>query len=103
MAPVKAKRRMNKNRIVFISVVLAATVYVVFTLVSQQFEIVAAKEALAAVESEIQSQQELAQQLEEKKQLVNTDEYIEKLAREKLGLVRPDEIIFVDALKAKAK
>ncbi len=35
--------------------------------------------------------------LREKLSKVNTDEYIEKYAREKLGLVMPYETIFVDA------
>ena len=30
------------------------------------------------------------------KEIVGTDEYIEKIARERLGMVRNDEILFVD-------
>lgn len=37
------------------------------------------------------------EELNEIKSKVNTDEYIEECAREKLGLVMPYEIIFVDA------
>ena len=37
------------------------------------------------------------EELEETKGKINSDEYIEAYAREKLGLVMPYEIIFVDA------
>ncbi|MBQ9279479.1 MAG: septum formation initiator family protein [Clostridia bacterium] len=37
------------------------------------------------------------EELKEIKAKINTDEYIEQYAREKLGLVMPYEIIFVDA------
>ena len=37
------------------------------------------------------------EQLLETKKNINSDEYIEEVAREKLGLVMPYEIIFVDA------
>ena len=37
------------------------------------------------------------EELREKKSRINTDEYIEEYAREKLGLVMPYEVIFVDA------
>ena len=37
------------------------------------------------------------EELRETKSRINTDEYIEEYAREKLGLVMPYEIIFVDA------
>ena len=39
----------------------------------------------------------LTEELEETKGKINSDEYIEAYAREKLGLVMPYEIIFVDA------
>ena len=37
------------------------------------------------------------EQLLETRKNINTDSYIEEVAREKLGLVMPYEIIFVDA------
>ena len=38
-----------------------------------------------------------------KKELINTPEFIEKFAREELGLVAPDEIIFMEAPKNTSK
>ena len=43
------------------------------------------------------------QNLRSKKELskVKTNEYLEKMAREKLGLVKPNERVFVDVTKDK--
>ena len=40
-----------------------------------------------------------AEEVEKMKNITDTDEYIEKMAREKLGLVREDEKIFIDVSK----
>ena len=42
---------------------------------------------------EIQSEQLRTQQLDEKKKYVTTKQYIEQVAREKLGLIDPDEVL----------
>ena len=45
------------------------------------------------LEQQLQSEQDRAQELEEERLYVQTKQYIEKVAKEKLGLVNPDEII----------
>ncbi len=37
------------------------------------------------------------EQLTEIKNRISTDEYIEEVARDRLGLVKPNEIVFIDA------
>ena len=37
------------------------------------------------------------EQLSETKNRISTDEYIEEVARDRLGLVKPNEIVFIDA------
>ena len=48
---------------------------------------------------EIKNQEKINQELKSKKEYKNSDENIEKLAREKLGMVRSNEIIFYDTNK----
>ena len=48
---------------------------------------------LSALEQELQQEQDRAQELEENRLYVQTKQYIEEVAKEKLGLVNPDEII----------
>ena len=42
------------------------------------------------------SAKDVQEEIDNIKQNVNTDEYIEKIAREKLGMIRKDEILFID-------
>jgi len=64
-----------------------------FTLISQQFKIA----ELARQDAELQAQKKtLLQEREELKKeisLLHTDEYIEGIARDELGLVKPGEYV----------
>lgn len=51
----------------------------------------------AALEEEIQDEQERTGEIEELKEYMLTDEYAEEVAREKLGLVKENEIVFEEA------
>jgi cell division protein FtsB len=75
-------------------IILFFLFYVVYTLVVQQLKMM----DLARQEAELRQQIEMAiqqrEQLKKQIQLLHTDSYIEKLARDKLGLVKPDEYIY---------
>lgn len=68
--------------------------YVVYTLTAQQVKLV----NLRRQEVELKHKIELAKQGQESLQreikLLNTEDYIEKVARDELGLIKPGEIIF---------
>ncbi|MDO4788841.1 MAG: septum formation initiator family protein [Johnsonella sp.] len=51
------------------------------------------KERIQSIQTEYEAESERAQALEEYRIYVQTKQYIEKVAKEKLGLVKPDEII----------
>ena len=51
------------------------------------------REREQALISQIQKEEQRSEQLEHKRIYVQTKQYIEEVAKEKLGLVRPDEII----------
>lgn len=46
------------------------------------------------LEKQIREEQSRTEELKEKKTYVKTDEYIEEVARDKLGLINPDEVLF---------
>lgn len=52
------------------------------------------KAQIEQLEVEQKEQEERAEELKEFKKYVKTDEYIEEIAREKLGLVHEGEIVF---------
>jgi len=54
------------------------------------------KEKIGNLNSEIIREEQNLNELDELSKTTDTDEYIEKVAREKLGLVKENEIIFID-------
>ena len=54
------------------------------------------KEKIVNLESKIAQEQHNLESLEELSKTTDTDEYIERVARDKLGLVKENEIIFYD-------
>ncbi len=48
----------------------------------------------AELEAQIQDERDRAEEIDELEEYVGTDEYVEDVAKEKLGLVYPNEILF---------
>lgn len=73
-----------------------AILYVGYIFVQQQIRLhdlrVEEKEVAAEIEQAQQENEELTHVMD----IMDTDEYIEKVARQKLGFVKPDEQVFVD-------
>lgn len=51
---------------------------------------------IAELKEKIEYEKKRTEEVEELKTKVDTDEYIEKVAREKLGMIKRDEIVFID-------
>ncbi len=49
------------------------------------------------LQTELENEERRAQELEEKRVYVQTKQYIEKVAKEKMGLVNPDEVLLKPA------
>jgi len=90
----KTAKKGNKIRLVVSFVML---IYFVWTVTAQQVEIWNGKKQLKAINVQVAIEQTLQEELQLKKELVNTPEYMEQLARTQLGYARPDEIVFFDA------
>ncbi len=92
-------RKQNKNRSIYR--VLGAIFAVAFSVmiikgIMQQPHITKNEEEIAKLEEKIEYEKKRAEEVESMKAKVDTDEYIEKVAREKLGMIKRDEIVFVD-------
>ncbi len=58
---------------------------------------IAANEEMAAkIRESIEYENQRISEIDAMMEEVGTDEYIEKVAREKLGMIKADEIVFVD-------
>ncbi len=74
-------------------------VYTAFTFMSQSEDFYTINLEIKQIEQKIQKEKETNQQLLEQKDEISSDESIEKIAREKLGMVRDGERVFVDSNK----
>lgn len=90
---------MNKRRkfklAIFFAVVLA--LYFAWTLVDQQRVIYSMNNEKKILEAKIDEEKKENEELKRQKEMSDTDEYLEKMAREKLGMVKKNERIFIDA------
>lgn len=71
--------------------------YFIITLIQQQDEISAIRAQMQMLEHKISQERENQEKLLEQKSKANTDEFIESIAREKLGMVKEGERLFVDS------
>ena len=76
--------------------VLALCVYVVFTLVNQRITLSKCNQAKLEQQQKIAEAKIEQQKLEDELKKAGTDEYLEGIAREKLGLVKANERVFID-------
>jgi len=77
-------------------ILIAFIVYFLFIVVEQQRVLGLKKEAMKNIQAKIEEETKINEELKRQKEILNTDEYIEKVAREKLGMVKPGERIFID-------
>lgn len=90
----KRRRRSRSREVTIISIVVIALIaaLAVHTRTLQQTEDQLAARA-AALEKQLEAESQRAEELEEKSIFVQTREYIEQIARERLGLVKPEDTV----------
>ena len=97
---VKVHNTKKKYRVDYVRVLLIVCfVYFCITFVKQQFEINEYNVKINSKVEDIETAKQEVEFLNETKIKANDAEYIEKIAREELGLVKPYEKIFVDVSK----
>lgn len=97
MSNAKRKRKDRGSNRILVIVVTVVLISVALVLGVRMKSLEKKKEQYMAREQELIAQvaaeEERAQTLEEYRVYVQTKQYIEKVAKEKLGLVNPDEIL----------
>lgn len=87
---------MKKRVPLYIAAALVA-IYFCVMFVSQQLTINESKKKIAELESEIKTVREESKRLEDEIENAESRETIERIAREELGLVYPDERKYIDS------
>ena len=91
-----AATKKRKRRIVVIVAVIAITIYVGISMVFIANSYREKSREIQQVQQQIDEQTVLNQEYQAMIDQGVDDEYIQKLAREKLGLVYPDERVYID-------
>ncbi|MDF2987396.1 MAG: Septum formation initiator [Eubacterium sp.] len=91
----KKKTRFN----VWTLLLIVCICYFGYTLYNQQTSIEERKTQYTRLKQDIHTETVKKQQLEKQKAQINSEEFTEKIAREKLGYVKDGEKIYVDTNK----
>ena len=93
-------KKKKKYRVDYVRIgLIAFLIYFSISFVKQQFEINEYNVKISSVNQEIADANARIEELNERKENGNDPEFIEKVAREELGLVKPHERIFIDVSK----
>ena len=87
----KKNKKMSKKLLI-----LGIALYVIFTLVNQQKTLNQYNQDSNELASQIEEQKEYKEELAKKKEDVNSLNFIEQTAREKLDMYFPNERIYID-------
>ncbi|MGE5614075.1 MAG: FtsB family cell division protein [Bacillota bacterium] len=82
-----------------IYILLIIFLYLSYIAVDQQKLLNAKNLELEKIENKIKEEERLNEELKKEKELIQSDEYKEKVAREKLGMVKKNERVFIDVGK----
>lgn len=97
----KRKRKTAQGKSVLFKWIYMAVIAVMLVQgVRQQPLIDKNKQEINQIQQQIEYEKQRAAEVDVWTQKVDTDEYIEKVARTKLGLVKSNEKIFIDASKS---
>ncbi len=89
---------MNKGKKspLLLFLLLVIFLYLSYIAVNQQQLMHAKNLTLSKLQDKIDQEARLNEELNKEKDMIQSDEYIEKVARERLGMVKKDERVYVD-------
>jgi len=94
-----SKKRINIKKLSIFLIVLFLLSYISYTFVSQHIKLAQREKIATDYEEKILDEKLEGEQLKKELENSKSDEYREKMAREKLGLVKPNERVFIDVTK----
>jgi cell division protein ftsL len=93
------KRIFRNKKILKVIIILIVLSYFIYVLIKQQTTLNSYQTEQDYVSSQIQDQQEYKNEIADMEANINSDEYIEQIARDKLDMYLPNERVYVDANK----
>ena len=92
----RKQKHPSAKKLVILAAVLVVCIGVVCKIIEQQITLSRYDALAEEYKQKIAEAQLENQKLEDEKAKADTDEYIQRAARDKLGLVKPNERVFVD-------
>ncbi len=86
----------SKNNLIKTIAILLLSAYAIITLINQQKKLKSFANTKKYYETKIEEQNKYNETLIETKDNLNSDEYVERIAREKLDMYYPNETIYLD-------
>ena len=86
----------NKKKFIRNIIIILALLYATFTIVKQQTVINEYASTSADLSSQIKQEKEYKDELAKKQEDINSDQFIEETAREKLDMYLPNEKVYMD-------
>ena len=92
-------KNIKKNNFLKKALIIAFIIYFAYTLIMQQKTLNSYAAEQAKFNEDIEVAEEEQNELQEIKENINSNEYIEQIAREKLGMYYPNERVYIDVEK----
>lgn len=89
-------KNFKKRNVLKKLLIIAFLIYFIYTIISQQRTLNSYATIKDSYNDDIEMAQEENQELQEMKDNINSDEYIEQIAREKLDMYYPNERVYID-------
>ncbi len=99
----KKTRKINIKKAVISAVAAVVVIYFGYILIAQQVTINQKSREIEELERQVAEAGEESERLKAEVDNLSDPEYLERVARERLGLVRPNERVFVDSNKSEDK
>lgn len=93
----KKKRRIANNHLGMLAIAFVAVILLTGLIMQSQRlknRLLYYDAKAASLKQSIEDEQDWTEEIEELKKYMQTDEYVEEVARDKLGLVKDNEIVF---------
>ncbi len=94
------KKKINIKKLAVRIAIAALCIYFVYAVIWQQSMISKKNEEIDNLKNQVELATQESENLKQEIEMMEDPEYIERIARERLGLVRPNERVFVDSNKS---
>lgn len=93
------KKKISSKKKIYIIFLIVFVIYSCYVFANQQIKLNSYSKQKEYLQSELQKNKDKQKELQELKENVNSPEYIEEIARDKLDMYLPNERVYIDMSK----